>query len=99
MCFRPAAVEMPDTDCPECGQKIHMLPGVEMKECPNCIVIWHNMPTEWLLLSQVHQVPLACLAPPVPQNPQVLPVPQRPPALQKPPVPQRHQARNADSQS
>lgn len=36
MCFRPAAVEMPDPDCPECGQKIHMLPGVEMKECPNC---------------------------------------------------------------
>lgn len=36
MCFRPAGIEMPDPECPECDQKISAKGGVFPDTCPHC---------------------------------------------------------------
>ncbi|MDR2672967.1 MAG: hypothetical protein LBC35_06800 [Coriobacteriales bacterium] len=36
MCFRPAGVDLPDPECPECGKKLAVIGGVVMKKCPFC---------------------------------------------------------------
>ena len=36
MCFRPAAVQMPDPVCQEWGKKVQAIGGVFLKKCPFC---------------------------------------------------------------
>ena len=36
MCFRPAGIELPEPDCPECGVKVKAVDGQYPKNCPQC---------------------------------------------------------------
>lgn len=86
MCFRPAGAEMPEPDCPECGRRIHLVEGVELRECPYCKAdltqfINQNAPGA----PGAPRPPGAPGAPKAPGAPGAPGVPKTPPSAPKPP--------------